>query len=235
MSTTKGHLIIAISGTTGAGKVEVGRHVAATLGCNYLDKGRLMAAADLVRDSQPSTKQVQDAMRAVLRGSGDDHVSGAPHVRREAFHALPVDDLPVQMAPLRASPALGPLVVVGRAARWVLAEEPNLLSVFLHAPLEARTRQVCRAHSIKFEAAGEQVAAYCGERRTNFIKRIAGPLKPDHEDFHLCVDTWRVDLETTVEMIVAAAEDIMSSIPQREMDRGMDELPVEIREPQHTR
>ncbi len=90
--------------------------------------------------------------------------------------------------------------------RWVLGDEPNLLSINLHAPLESGAHRICTMHSIESEAVGEQLATYCDERRTNFIKRIVGPLNPNHEDFDLCVNTGRMGIEPTVDVLLFAAE-----------------------------
>lgn len=221
MRMTKSHSIIAITGTTGAGKVEVGRRVAARLGCNYLDKERLMAAAELIGDSQPSLEQVQEATRVVLLGSGGHREERSDHERGEPFLLLSVDDLvylPAQLALLRASASQGPLVVVGRAARWILANEPNLISVYLHAPLEFRAQRICKFHSIASEAVGEQLAMYCDERRTNFIRRVAGPKPQDQDSYHLCVDTSRVGIGQTAEIVLSATSESQREV--QEADRN---------------
>jgi hypothetical protein len=173
----------------------------------------------LLGDSPLSQEQVDEAARAVMLGSGKSRPSKPPAMRGEPFLWLSVDDiahLTAQLALMRACAAQGPLVIVGRAARWVLGNEPNLISINLHAPLESRAHRICTLHSLESEAVGEQLATYCDERRINFIKRIAGPLNPNHEDFDLCVDTWRMGIERTVEVILVAAEAVRCfNNPQR--------------------
>lgn len=211
MMVNKGHFIIAISGTTGAGAVEVARQVATRLECNYLDKERLLAAAELIGDCHLNQERVDEAAHAAIISFGTRRAAGSPVASDEPLLSLSVDDLShlsTQLAIIRTSATQGSLVIAGRAARWVLADEPNLLSVCLHAPLEFRAQRICTLHSISSDAVGEQLAICCDERRANFIRRVAGPILPEQDSCHLAVDTWRIGIRQTVEIVLAAAKEL---------------------------
>ena len=95
-------------------------------------------------------------------------------------------------------------MVIGRAGFWVLRDHPGLLSVYLHAPLNARVPRLIESLAVDEQNARKLIARIDADRAT-FLREVTGiPMAP--ESHHLSIDTGCVSLETAEKMILLAIE-----------------------------
>ena len=113
-----------------------------------------------------------------------------------------------QKAILREAAERGPVVVVGRAAFAVLSQEPGLLSVFLHAPLDSRVKRIRRIYKLPSDEETREMVLQSDRQREHFIKAASGLDWKDPRHYHLCVDTARLGTATTIEIIYDAAMEV---------------------------
>ena len=132
--------VIVIGRCFGAGGRTVGRNLAATLNIPFYDNELLAEAASKfgfsrevfarVDEKRPSfLKRLLTQSYGVQESFGNDTLSA-----ETLYHA--------QSRVIKAIAACGPCVIVGRTADYILRDLPNLVSVFLHAPLSLRAKQI---------------------------------------------------------------------------------------------
>jgi cytidylate kinase len=104
---------------------------------------------------------------------------------------------------VRASAAAGNAIILGRAAGTILAGRPDLVRVFLHAPLAWRIAQIARGQGIG-EAEARAEIARIDEARRRYAREYYRVAWGEPQHYDLVVDTSRFGIEGAAAVIVAA-------------------------------
>ena len=219
---SRAHSLITIARKMGAGGAQVGRALAGRLGWRYLDRELLTEAAARLKQ-EPDDLDARDEChlgfwekRAVKYSLG---LSGAIY-GMQPFNAIDDAELfSIQQQIIKETAAQGPVVIVGRAAHWILKDEPGLFSIYLHAPLEKRVRRVQRLFSLPSAAEAKRLVQDCDRRREEFTRWATGRGSEEATAYHLCADTSRFGIPGTVELILAEAARL-----ERDPGRKKEEL-----------
>lgn len=94
----------------------------------------------------------------------------------------------------------GPAVFIGRCADYVLRGYPNLIKLFIYAPLEFRSNHVAELHNVTPEKA-KDIIVKTDKRRANYYNYYTGQKWGKLENFDLAVDSERLGIETTADML----------------------------------
>ena len=201
------NLVLTIGRLKGSGGVQIGKQLATRLGCTYLDKEILIAAAGRLR-ADPDYLQALD----------DKKLNFWERARMEIRHGIPSEfyvppPLNLQDSGLyEAENAIiieaasnGPVVVVGRAGFRILKDEPRLLSVFLHAPFEQRVERVRNIYRLSSRDEAERVVRQSDRQREGFMKSVLGNEWLDPRNFQLCLDTGKLGIPVVTELVATAA------------------------------
>ena len=130
-------VIVTISREFGTGGHEVGRLLAEKLGVEFYDDELIKAAAKSMGFDE---NYVRDNEEAIPDFSIAGLFSGV-----SAFTSSPADQIQEsQFEMIREIAKKGSCVIVGRAADYVLQDDPDLVSVFLFAPLNARIKRLAQ-------------------------------------------------------------------------------------------
>ncbi|MBP5153909.1 MAG: cytidylate kinase-like family protein [Lachnospiraceae bacterium] len=100
----------------------------------------------------------------------------------------------------------GPCVIVGRCADYVLEGEENLIRVFLYADLEDRVE---RKNKLGLEVPQENMEKHIlstDRRRARYYRHYTGRTWGDRENYDLCINTSRTDIDGAVALIRLFAE-----------------------------
>ena len=97
----------------------------------------------------------------------------------------------------------GSCVIVGRAADYVLREHPNVLRVFIQAPLETRIQRVMKVYGDTREKAERNIRR-ADKARAEYYRNIAGVPWGMAEQYDLILDSG-CGIEETAEQICKAA------------------------------
>jgi cytidylate kinase len=103
----------------------------------------------------------------------------------------------------RASESGG--VALGRGGMVILRDLPSALHVFLGGPREARVRQGMAIDGVDRETAERRQEAE-DEARVGYVRRAYGVDGMDPGMYHLMLDSTGLDLDVSVELIVAASK-----------------------------
>ena len=86
-------------------------------------------------------------------------------------------------------------VIMGRCADYVLREKPNLLTVFLHAPLEARVERVMDQQSIDSRSLAEKTVKKHDKSRSEYYNFFTHKKWGDSSSYMISIDTSALDAD----------------------------------------
>jgi CMP/dCMP kinase len=194
---------IAISRQMGSGGTYIGYLAAKRLGFQYVDREILREAARqleidvgvLESLDQRSSGLVANLIRAFTFGTPDARC--AP-LRKPVYER---DLFAVECRIMNEIADRYNAVIVGRAGFYALRERPQVIRVFVHAPLEFRVRRVMKVQCLTDSREARTLVEETDRRRAKFIRDMTGADWSDALNYHLCIDASVVDFESSVAMI----------------------------------
>jgi cytidylate kinase len=197
-------VIVTISRSYGASALAVSRAVAEKLGYRLVDEqlpvvaaSRLGTSADIV---QTATERPRGFGERVLEQLG----GGVP----EASQPPATDDSPAEMRraieeAVREEAAAGNAVIVGRMGGAILGPRPDVLRVFVKAPMDWRVAHVAASLGVDDAAARAEIGRIDEARRT-YAREGYRVTWGDPRNYDLVVDTAKFGIDGTAGVIVAA-------------------------------
>lgn len=91
-------------------------------------------------------------------------------------------------------------IFIGRAADYILRDEENLVTVFVHAPLGSRIERYSRRNNISVIEA-EKMITRQDKKRANYYKFYTNQIWGDAKNYHLSIDTSKVGIDGAVKLI----------------------------------
>jgi cytidylate kinase len=198
--------VVTLSAFYGAGGTVVGPRVAERLGVPFLDRGILTAVAKRLGVAEEAAAEYEEPPRGgvgrFLDSLGKVGISDA----------TPMDNLEQDEHRYRAETeefiayaAASGGVILGRGGQVVLRDRPGVLHVFLGGPPEARIRQGMEIEGVDRKTAERRLEAN-DRARVDYVSRNYGVTGLDPDLYHLRIDATALDLDTVVELIVAASQ-----------------------------
>ena len=198
--------VVTLAAFYGAGGTVIGPRVADRLGVPFLDRGILTAVAKRLRVPEEAAAEYEEPpQRGVgrfLDSLGKVGISDA----------TPMDNLEQDEHRYRAeteefiaAAAASGGVILGRGGQVVLRDRPGVLHVFLGGPPEARIRQAMEVEGVDRKTA-ERRRQVNDRARVEYVSRNYGSTGLDPDLYHLRIDSTALDLDTVVDLIVAASQ-----------------------------
>lgn len=199
------NILITIGRQVGSGGLQVAKMVAAELGIDVYDKNLLMIAA---RESglAPEVFDAKDekpgalgrfARMVGLRGS----VYGEPQVYPNRSVMSEDELFALQSGVIRDLATRGSGVFVGRAADYVLRDNPRLMSVFITADLSDRIARVSESRGLSESEAGRFIAE-AERKRSSWYNYYTFKKWGDGASYDIILNTSRFGLEAAADMVV---------------------------------
>ena len=190
------HKIIAISRQFGSGGREIGMLVARRLGIKCYDKELIDMAAehgdleykrlhkvDEKNESPWYTDVVYDGNHNVAKGKPASFV---------------LFDL--ESAVIKNIARNEDAVIVGRCADYALEEFDNVLTVFIHAKMEARIRRIARIYNLT-DAKAKEMIQKTDKQRSSYYNYYTNKKWSDAESYDICLDSSVLGIDGTAEAI----------------------------------
>ncbi|MFM6852220.1 MAG: AAA family ATPase [Terrabacter sp.] len=200
--------VVTLAAFHGAGGHVVGPRVADGLGVPFLDRGILTGVAERLhvpeqaveqRDAE-SEKAPRSALRRYFDSLGRASIAGSTpgsDAQRDAGRYR------AEIEEFLAGAAVQGGVVLGRGGAVVLSRTPGSLHVMLAGPVDARVRRVMQAEGLPRRDAERRVLAN-DRLRIEYVRDSYGVDPEDPDLYHLWIDSTSLDVDTCVELIVAA-------------------------------
>ncbi|MGH7903001.1 MAG: AAA family ATPase [Candidatus Dormibacteraceae bacterium] len=208
--------VVTIGREYGAGGETVGHMVAARLGTEFADRSLMERVATRLnltsQDVETHDEQPGTLLDRLLTALGSTHLDLAVPLEVAAWvppHADPAFDprkavLNVTQQVILEAARIGNVVVVGRAAAFLLRDHRDATHVFLRAPAPARVRSVMSVLGVGEGEAARRVRE-TDANRAAYVRQIYGHdwIHPSHYD--LVIDTDRLGYAVAAAAIVAVA------------------------------
>jgi cytidylate kinase len=211
--------VVTISRQFGAAGLPIGRALAKRLDAEFLD--RAIVAQVAVRSGIPESQLEtyderlpsiwQRLTSALASGSPD---MGAPESVRDAAPAVSIHDRLVRItrAVVEEAAAHGNAVILGRGGAFILGRRAGVLNVQLVCSLDDRVRylltrveQAPEAERLD-EPALRELCKQIDSARAQYVRSIFGVDWMDARNYDLVIDTGRLGVARTVELIATAVE-----------------------------
>ncbi len=200
------HYVITIARGYGSGGRTIGKLLAKELGIPYYDRELLRLASDESGINEELFAKADESLKQSLlyKIARKEYKGELIPPDREDF--VSNDNLfTYQAKVIRDLAAEGPCVLIGRCADYVLRDCPNVIRLFIHAPMEnciERVRGILHGNDKELE---KQIQAI-DKRRAAYYKYYTGREWTDAGNYDLCLNTQDMDFETCVEIAKAYLE-----------------------------
>ena len=98
----------------------------------------------------------------------------------------------------------GSCVIVGRAADYVLRDNPHVLRIFIHAPLEVRVRNIMQMYDDDEKTATKNIKR-SDKNRADYYGLISGQKWGNPTNYDLCINS-AIGKEKVADIIVELAK-----------------------------
>ncbi len=204
-------MLVALSGSYGAGGSRIGPALAERLDVPFLDRAIPAAVAEALAvpfDDADAYDEQQSAswLERLLHGFVGQDVAAPAGPPSAAASAA--DFRRATEAVLLREAAGGRGVILGRAGAIVLRKDPRVLRVRLHGPAERRVLQAMQLEDIDEKTARER------QRRQDrshaaYARHFYGVDIGDPSLYHVMLDSTRIPLEVCVDVLESVARSII--------------------------
>jgi cytidylate kinase len=197
--------VVAISRQFGSGGARVGRAVAQRLGFQYADREILAEAARVLHVETDAIEPLEERVRGFwdnLAGIFVQSVVDSPFTPPPLSTISESTIFEAERQIIQTLASTGRAVIVGRGAPHVLAGRPDVLRVFLHAPLPLRVDLAIEEYGLGDRAAAEAVVRSSDAQRARFVRSITGRDWCDAALYDVSLNTATTGLDRAVELLV---------------------------------
>lgn len=99
----------------------------------------------------------------------------------------------------------GPCILVGRCADYALEEYDNVLSLFIHAKMDARIRRIARIYDLTDTKARDLILK-TDKKRASYYNYYSNKKWGAAESYHMCLDSSSLGINGTAEAIKRLVE-----------------------------
>ena len=196
--------VITISRQFGSGGRTIGKAVAERLGIPYYDKELVDAVAKESGFSHEFIEEIGEYASVTSSFLFNIAVSAHPMGLIDTMSVS--DKLYVcQTNVIRDLAAKGPCVIVGRCADYVLKDRPNTISVFLKAEMQSKVESAVKYYGVDPQNAEDRIRK-ADKQRASYYNYYATATWGDVNNYDLCVDTGKLGVEGTAELIARFVE-----------------------------
>ncbi|HVS61471.1 MAG TPA: cytidylate kinase-like family protein [Gemmatimonadaceae bacterium] len=199
--------ILTLSRLYGSGGSEVAALTAKLLGWSLLDNTVVDAVATRmglsvaeVRDREERVPSLVERLTSAMAMGSQEWMSPIADAKRPTDEQL----IEVTRHIIEEAIARGPVVVVGRGAQEMLAEREDALHVFCYAPRKALVARTMQREGMRAEEATHLVDS-TNKERDQWVRLHWERDRRAHENYDLSVNTERLGIEGSAQLIVSAA------------------------------
>jgi cytidylate kinase len=214
--------VITISRQFGAAGVPVGKLLAERFDADLLDRKIVVQVAirsgipeaDIESYDERMPSFWQRVTSALASSSPEPTIVDVPYVEQLPAATIQERLAAITRAVVEEADESGNAVIIGRGGAWIIGRKPNALHVQLHASMDARVRYLMsRVEEIPENARPEEkslrdLCASVDAARGEYLKRLFNVDWLDARNYDLAIDTGRLGVEKTTDLIERAARDL---------------------------
>lgn len=200
------NIVITIGRQFGSGGRELGRKLASLLSFDYYDKEILSVAAssgdiseEFMRDHDERTPSVMCQGLSFSMG-----LTGVAWYQTVGVSGNGSDSVYLrQSEAIRHVAAKGPCVIVGRAADYILRSCPKLVTLFVHAPMEACIDRIMQRGDVTDRAKARSLWERTNRLRSSFYNYYTEKHWGEALSYDLTFDTSRIPVDDIAELVAS--------------------------------
>lgn len=195
-------LIITINRQLGSGGAYIGQQLSQKLNIFYADREIIRKSAQqlsmLVKELEYRDEKIQSFWQSFLEKSAvASGVYMPPAIMAPSDHKLFEIETDVIKHIVKERSA----VIIGRCGFHIFNEYPNRIKIFLHGKTAFRNERVQKLYNVSTESAGEMITK-SDKERTLYCKTFTGKEWTDARNYNISIDTSRIGIDKTVELIL---------------------------------
>jgi cytidylate kinase len=177
--------LITISRQYGSGGRIIGKMLADKLGVPFYDKEII----DMAVEASGYSREVVEGAEMKAKSGFAYSLASALSFNEGSVGTLSVNDrlFLAQFQVIKEIGDTGQGVIIGRCADDILKELPENIRIFIHAPIEYRTRRIANEYGISLDKAKDKVLK-TDKARATFYKSNTSSKWGDVQNYHLCID-----------------------------------------------
>ncbi len=197
------HIVVTIARHFGSGGKTIGRMLAEDLGISCYEKEIIKMASEESGISEALFNEADEKLkRAPLFGKTKGEYTGRLIPPDSDEFVSDHNLFNYQAKIIRDLAKRESCVIIGRAADYVLAEFPGLVSVFVHAPKEYCVQQAIERNACTGKDV-EKFVERTDKYRSDFYNYYTGKRWHDARNYDLCLNSQRLGLYGAVQAIEA--------------------------------
>lgn len=201
-------VVITIARQLGSGGSYIGGQVARRLGYTYIDRQILQRAAKElgveeaeIEDLEGYPQSFREQLVSVFKVGDPGYIYTPPPPNWASYEQLAeIEHRLITELTVKAS-----CVVLGRGAFHLLRGRARLLNIMVHAPQGFRVERVMSIYHAQSKAEAIKMIERSDEYRSRHIRGLTGLDWFDTRNYHLTIDTGKLDFATAEEMIASVA------------------------------
>ncbi len=201
----KNKVIITIARQFGSGGKEIGEKLSSRLEIPFYDKSIIHLAA---QESGIDEDLFQSADEKALHTfwattAGSTSIYGN---RLSMFSEMPMNDkLFIIQSNIIKRLAEESCVIVGRCADYILREEKNIVSVFIHADEESKKQRMIQTYEVP-EKDAKEVMVKTDKKRAAYYNYYSGEKWGRADNYDLSINSGAIGIDGAVDLIIKFAE-----------------------------
>lgn len=193
--------IITIGRQFGSGGHEIGEKLSKELNIPFYDKELLERAAKdsgLAKsifenqDEKPTSSFLYSLVMDTYSFGYSSSVMNDMPLNQKVFLA--------QFNSIRKLAEEGPCIIIGRCGDYALENDPRLLSVFIHADVDLRTRRICTMFDLSDSKARDRIRKN-DKSRSSYYNYYTSKDWGAAESYHVCLDSGLFGIDGCVDLI----------------------------------
>jgi len=195
------HMIITLGRQYGSGGREIAFNLAKKLGIKCYDKELLSIAAKEsgIAEQLFESHDEKSANSFLYSLVMDTYYTG---YSTPAFVDMPINQkiFLAQFETIKKIAEKESCIIVGRCADYVLENNPNLTSFFIHSPIEKRIKKIAESNSIKEDKAKDEIIKM-DKNRSSYYNYYSSKKWSNVESYNLSVDSGVIGIDNTIHLL----------------------------------
>ena len=194
------NLIITIGREYGTGGREIGQKLALRLGIPFYDRELITRAAKKTGFDEKLFEQLD-------KRATNSFLYSLTMFGSVGLNGMSLTDqlYLAQSNVIREMAEESSCVIVGRCADYVLKDRPNTISVFLKAEMQSKVERAVKYYGVDPQKAEDRIRK-ADKQRASYYNYYATATWGDVNNYDLCVDTGKLGVEGTAELIARFVE-----------------------------
>ncbi len=194
--------VITISRQFGSGGKNIGKRLALKLKIPFYDNALIYESAKKTGLNPEIVKEMEETpSNSLLYSIATNSFLGVGNF--SPIMELPITDkiFIAQSEEIRKIAKAGSCVIVGRCANYILQDDPDLYSIFIHRNLEERIHQVSKINNLSLGKA-EELVHKTDKRRKNYYNYYTDEEWSKADNYNLSLDSGMLGEDGCIDMIL---------------------------------